>query len=103
MSQGLHPEDVQVVGEVLAVRWKGGGESFVPLEALRRGCPCASCQGERDIMGRLHREAPRELGPAAFRLLRLDRVGSYALRPAWADGHATGLYSYEYLQELGRR
>ena len=34
----------------------------------------------------------------ALRLVRLDRVGTYGLQPIWADGHATGIYSFDYLR-----
>ena len=28
-------------------------------------------------------------------------VGGYAVQPVWADGHATGLYSFDYLKRVG--
>jgi DUF971 family protein len=28
-------------------------------------------------------------------------VGSYAVQPAFSDGHATGIFSWEYLYHLG--
>ena len=28
-------------------------------------------------------------------------IGNYALGIAWADGHSSGIYSFEYLYELG--
>jgi DUF971 family protein len=28
-------------------------------------------------------------------------VGGYAIQPIWADGHSTGLFSYEYLKRVG--
>jgi DUF971 family protein len=28
-------------------------------------------------------------------------VGSYAVQPTFSDGHATGIYSWDYLYELG--
>ena len=31
----------------------------------------------------------------------LDPVGSYAVQPAFSDGHSTGIYSWDYLYELG--
>jgi DUF971 family protein len=30
-------------------------------------------------------------------------VGNYALNPRWADGHETGIYSFEYLRVLSDR
>jgi DUF971 family protein len=28
-------------------------------------------------------------------------VGRYALQFMWSDGHSTGIYTFEYLRELG--
>jgi DUF971 family protein len=97
----MQPTEIQQIGNELAVRWDDGTESFMSLEALRRHCPCAGCKGEVDIMGNLYKGPERELGEKAFQLVRIARVGGYALQPVWADGHATGLYSFEYLKRLG--
>jgi DUF971 family protein len=47
----MRPADIQVIGTELAIKWEGGSESFIPLEKLRRCCPCAGCQGGMDVMG----------------------------------------------------
>ena len=52
-------------------------------------------------MGHLHKGPEQPLTARAFRLVNLTRVGSYAVQPAWADGHNTGLYTFEYLRRLG--
>lgn len=96
----MRPSDVQVIGQELAIKWHDGSESYIALEKLRRACPCAGCQGERDIMGNLYKNPDRPLGATAFDLRRIEQVGGYALQPVWADGHATGLYSFDYLQRL---
>jgi DUF971 family protein len=94
----MRPEDVQQIGDELAIKWEDGSESFIPLERLRRACPCAGCKGEMDVMGNLYKGPEQPLTPAAFRLVRLERVGTYAVQPVWEDGHATGIYSFEYLR-----
>src|SRR5437667_435933 len=81
-------------------RWEDGRESFIPIEKLRRHCPCAGCKGERDIMGNLYKNPEKPLSPAAFQLRRIDHVGTYAIQPVWADGHAPGLFSFEYLRQV---
>jgi len=96
----MHPADIQRIGNELAIKWQDGGESYVTLEKLRRFCPCAGCRGERDIMGNLYKNPDRPLTPKAFELARFDWVGSYAIQPVWADGHATGIYSFDYLKEV---
>jgi DUF971 family protein len=38
--------------------------------------------------------------PQSFVLKGFSVVGGYALQPAWADGHGSGLYTFPYLQRL---
>src|SRR5689334_10739802 len=96
----MRPVDIQPIGGELAIKWDDGSESFVPLEKLRRACPCAGCKGEVDVMGHVYKGPDTPLTPRALKLLRLDAVGTYAVQPVWADGHATGLYSFDYLRKV---
>ena len=98
----MHPTDLQIIGDELAVKWDDGLESFVRLETLRRHCPCAGCKGEVDVMGQLHKGPDRPLTRASFQLVRLERVGGYALQPVWADGHSSGIFSFEYLRRVAQ-
>lgn len=96
----MRPTDIQPIGDELAIKWDDGSESFIRLEALRRACPCAGCKGEVDIMGNVYKNPDRALAPAAFQLVRLGTVGGYAIQPVWADGHSSGLFSYDYLRTV---
>jgi DUF971 family protein len=96
----MRPVEIQPVGQELAIKWEDGTESFIPLEKMRRRCPCAGCQGESDIMGNLYKNPAKPLTPAAFQLVRLGWVGTYAIQPQWADQHASGIYSFDYLRRL---
>lgn len=88
-----------VIGNELALSFDDGVEAFLPLTMLRRACPCAACQGEPDALGRVLR--PRvEFGPRAFELVKFAGVGGYAVQLSWADGHSSGIYTYEYLRRL---
>jgi len=97
----MRPENIQQIGQELAIKWDDGSESFVSLEKMRRSCPCASCHGETDVLGNVYKGPERPLGANAFKLVRLNNVGGYALNPLWGDGHSTGLYSFELLKQLG--
>jgi len=94
----MRPLDIQQIGAELAVKWADGTESFIGLEKLRRHCPCAGCKGEVDILGNVYRGPDRPLKPEAFALVRVVPVGGYAIQPVWADGHASGIYSFDYLK-----
>ena len=96
----MRPTDMQRIGEELAIRWDDGSESFVPLEKLRRACPCAGCKGEVDIMGNLYKNPELPLVPASFQLRNMVTVGTYAVQFFWGDGHNTGLYSFDYLRRV---
>jgi DUF971 family protein len=92
--------DIQQVGDELAIKWEDGSEGFIRLERLRRVCPCASCRGEIDVLGNLHKGPEKPLSPPAFQLRRLNTVGGYAVSPVWGDGHSTGIYSFDYLKKV---
>jgi len=92
--------DIQHIGSELALRWDDGAESFIALEKLRRGCPCAGCSGEVDILGNVYKNPDKPLPPAAFDLKRFVPVGGYAIQLFWADGHNSGLYSFDYLRRV---
>jgi DUF971 family protein len=92
--------DIQQVGNELAIKWDDGGEDFISLEKLRRCCPCAGCKGETDIMGNVYKNPETVLTPKAFELVRIAGVGGYAIQPVWADGHSTGIYSFDYLKRV---
>jgi DUF971 family protein len=96
----MKPADIQQIGGELAVKWDDGSEGFVSLESLRKHCPCAGCQGERDIMGNLYKNPEQPYSAAAFVLKNILNVGGYAIQPVWADGHSSGLYSFDYLRRL---
>lgn len=88
-----------VIGNELALAFSDGGEVFLPLEMLRRACPCAACQGEPDALGRVLRPKVT-LGVGAFELTKFEPVGGYALQLWWRDGHSTGIYTFDYLGKL---
>jgi len=97
----LKLSNAAVIGDELALSFEGGLELYHPLAMLRRACPCAACQGEPDAMGRVIRPKV-EYGPKAFELKAFEPVGGYALQLSWADGHNTGIYSFDYLLRLSQ-
>lgn len=100
MNPPLQPVQIQKIGGELAIAWSDGGETYLPLERLRRACPCATCGGEPDVMGNVIRPQ-NSYEPASFELTRWEIVGGYGFQPRWGDGHATGIYSFQYLRKLG--
>ena len=95
------PKDVVIVGNELAIVWEDGREDYIPLEKLRRNCPCAMCKGEKDLFGNVYKGPDRPYSLGAFQMITWRRVGGYALQIDWADKHNDGLYSWETLRALG--
>lgn len=95
----LKLDNATIIGDELAMSFRDGFEAYLKLPLLRRACPCAVCQGEPDVMGRVLRPLV-EYGSRAFELERFEIVGGYAIQPYWGDGHSAGIYSYPYLRKL---
>jgi DUF971 family protein len=94
------PTMIQKIGAELAIVWQDGQETYLALEKLRRACPCASCGGEPDVLGRLVRPQVH-YSTGSFELTGWETVGGYGLQPRWADGHHSGIYTFSYLKRLG--
>jgi DUF971 family protein len=95
----LEPTNMQQIGNELAIQWNDGTESYLDLQFLRRACPCAVCGGEPDVLGNIIRPDV-SYSDNSFDLTGFDIVGGYAIQPRWADGHNTGIYSFQYLRRL---
>ena len=83
----------------LAISWSDGVEQYLPLELLRKACPCAVCCGEPDVTGKVVLPT-KQYKAGSFELKSYDFVGGYALLFRWADGHSSGIYSYKLLRTL---
>lgn len=99
MPSRLAPQNIQQIGDDLAIAWNDGAESYLRLETLRRACPCAACGGEPDVLGQVVRPEV-SYTPASFVLRGWANVGGYALQLRWGDGHDSGLYTFPYLRRL---
>lgn len=96
----LKLDNIASIGDELAIAWSDGLENYIKQEDLRKACPCANCKGEPDALGRVVRP-PVHYTEKSFDLVRFENVGGYALQFFWADGHSTGIFSYEYMRKLG--
>jgi DUF971 family protein len=81
---------------VLDVAFDDGSRFSFPSEFLRVESPSAEVQGhgpgqKQIIAGRRH-----------VGIMRIEPVGNYAVRLIFDDLHDTGIYSWEYLHQLGR-
>jgi DUF971 family protein len=103
MSAGtpeLLPTSVRREGDDrLVIDWNDGHHSVYTWAHLRANCPCAGCREERARPPDPFRILkPNELLPLAA--VSMPRVGRYAYKIVWSDGHDTGIYTLENLREL---
>ena len=80
---------------VLEISFSDGRRFELPFEFLRVYSPSAEVRGHGPGQETL------QTGKKDVDILTLEPVGSYAVQPRFSDGHATGIYSWDYLYELG--
>jgi DUF971 family protein len=72
------------------------GERFeLPYELLRVYSPSAEVRGHGPGQEVL------QVGKRNVEIVAVEPVGSYAIQPRFSDGHDTGIYSWDYLYDLG--
>ena len=81
----------------LEIDFDDGRTFSLTAELLRVESPSAEVQG--------HSAAQKQLVPGKqhVAITAVEPVGHYAVRLRFDDGHATGIYSWRYLYELGDR
>lgn len=56
-----------------------------------------------EVRGHGPGQAILQTGKREVEIVALEPVGSYAVQPSFSDGHDSGIYSWEYLYDLGLR
>ena len=106
-------------GAGVDITWADEHASHYDFAYLRQVCPCAMCNDERQKKAQglekdaqLKNENPSlAAGPALSSPLlpmfkpkltakAAQAVGNYALRIDFNDGHATGIFSFDYLRTI---
>jgi DUF971 family protein len=79
----------------LRVKYEDGADVSIPFETLRTESPSAEVQG--------HGNKRVVTGKEDVGVVDAKPVGRYAVRIIFDDGHDTGIFSWDYLRELGAR
>jgi len=98
MPEAVFPTEIKLhqKSRVLEIAFSDGHTFRLPYEFLRVHSPSAEVRGHGPGQEVL------QVGKQAIEIRTLDPVGSYAVQPVFSDGHATGIYSWDYLYELGQ-
>lgn len=104
MEQGTRPDSRPWPTELrlgkdrksLSVAFDNGLRCALPAEYLRVKSPSAEVQG--------HSPDERKTVPGKRNVMILEviPIGNYAVRLVFDDLHSTGIFSWDYLAELGR-
>ena len=92
-----HPTEVKLhqTSRILEIAYSDGRTFKLPYEFLRVYSPSAEVRGHgagQEVL---------QVGKRDVTVSEIEAVGHYALRPKFSDGHDTGIFSWEYLYELG--
>jgi DUF971 family protein len=93
------PTEVKLhqTSKVLELTFSDGHAFRLPYEFLRVYSPSAEVRGHGPGQETL------QVGKKDVAITDVEPVGHYAIRPTFSDGHDTGIYSWEYLHDLGLR
>ena len=80
---------------VLELGFEDGTRYQLPAEFLRVYSPSAEVRGHGPGQETL------QTGKRNVEITNLEAVGNYAVKPSFSDGHDTGLYAWDLLDDLG--
>lgn len=79
----------------LEIHFEGGKVFELPCEYLRVYSPSAEVRGHGPD------QAVLQIGKEQVNIRDIEAIGNYAIKLVFDDGHDTGLYTWDYLYELG--
>jgi len=96
---GRRPTEIRLIKaeKRLEIDFDDGRTFSLPAEFLRVESPSAEVKG--------HSPGEKKIVPGRRHvgILEIEPVGNYAIRIGFDDLHGTGIYSWDYLYELGER
>ena len=95
----LPPIRIDIVGTFLAIQWDGNQESIIDAKTLRNNSPSAENKGETDLFGNISK-IKKGMNLDNLQILKFEKIGNYAIRLIFSDGHSTGIYNWDLLQAL---
>jgi len=92
-----HPTEIKLhqASRILEIAFSDGRSFKLPYEFLRVYSPSAEVRGHGPGQETL------QAGKRDVTIKEVEPVGHYAIRPMFSDGHDSGIYSWEYLYEIG--
>ena len=97
-ESNLHPLTISLhkQSKFLEIVYDDGASFKLPCEYLRVFSPSA------DVKGHGPGQEVLQTGKETVNISKIEPVGNYAVRLVFDDGHETGLYTWDYLYQLGQ-
>jgi DUF971 family protein len=94
----MTPTDIVLHNQsrMLEIAFEDGARYKLPFEFLRVYSPSAEVRGHGPGQETL------QIGKRNVMITEIEPAGSYAIKLTFDDGHDSGLYTWEYLHELGK-
>ncbi|MGE4616684.1 MAG: DUF971 domain-containing protein [Gammaproteobacteria bacterium] len=91
------PTDIKLhqTSRVLEIAFENGQVFELSCEYLRVYSPSA------EVRGHSPEQAVLQIDKEEVNILEIEPMGNYAIKLVFDDGHNTGLYTWDYLYELG--
>jgi len=87
---------VRKQSKVMEVEFDDGAMFSLPFELLRVYSPSAEVRGHGPGQETL------QVGKREVEVVGVEPVGNYGIKPIFSDGHASGIYTWDYLYQLGQ-
>lgn len=93
-----HPTDIKLhqKSNILEVTFSDGQTFKLPCEFLRVYSPSA------EVRGHGHGQEVLQVGKKEVGITSIEPVGSYAVQLTFSDGHDSGIFSWDYLYDMGK-
>lgn len=86
---------VRQKSRILDISFDDGSSFSIPFELMRVYSPSAEVKGHGPGQEVL------QLGKREVGITAVEPVGNYAVKPEFDDGHASGIFTWDYLYKLG--
>ena len=87
---------VRTQSRVMEIVFDDGAMFSISFELLRVYSPSA------EVRGHGPGQAVLQIGKRDVSIIGVEAVGNYGVKPVFSDEHASGIYTWDYLYQLGR-
>lgn len=90
----------------IVIDWSDGIQMRYAAAELRKRCPCATCRekhaGSQAASKPLMLPVLSLAEAQPLTITHMQPIGNYAYNIAFSDGHDSGIFTFEFLREVGQ-